>query len=58
MKFPSHLTNNTTCEFQNIDMNGCEYRHIVNNNDGGGETMKRSRRYITRERRTAGNKNK
>ena len=39
VKFPSHLTNNTTCEFQNIDMNDCEYRHIINNNDSGGETM-------------------
>jgi hypothetical protein len=58
MKYHSHLTNNTACEFQNINMNGYEYRqHIINNNDGGDdETAKESRRYITRERRTAGNK--
>jgi len=41
-----------------MNMNGCEYRHIINNNDGGDETVKGSRRYITRERWTAGNKNK
>jgi len=58
MKFPSHLTNNMTFKFQNINMYGCEYRNIINNNDGGHKTVKRSRRYITRERRTAGNKNK
>jgi hypothetical protein len=41
-------------------MNGCEYRHIINNNnDGGGnEAVKGSGRYIIRERRRAGNKNK
>ena len=61
IKFPSHLTNDTTCEFQNINMNGYEYRHtciINNNNDGGDVTVKKSSRYITRERITAGNKNK
>ena len=39
-------------------MNGHEQRHIINNNNGGDKTVKESRRYITRERRTAGNKNK
>jgi hypothetical protein len=60
MKFTSHLTNNITCELQNINMNGYKYRHIINDNDGVAETVKESRRctYITTERRTAGSKNK
>lgn len=58
MKFRSHLTNNITCEFQNINMNGYEYRHIINNDGGGNKTVKGWRRYITRERRTAANKTK
>jgi len=39
-------------------MNGCKYRHVINNNNGCDETVKWARRYITRERRTTRNKNK